>query len=62
MDGHVRTWNITDAKHRLGEVIRLARAEGPQRITVRGETAAYVLPIELYRASLGLEREAPDES
>ncbi|MEX0782401.1 MAG: type II toxin-antitoxin system prevent-host-death family antitoxin [Dehalococcoidia bacterium] len=51
-DDDIRTWMITDAKHQLGEVIRTAKTEGPQRITVRGKTAAYLLPIDLYAAAL----------
>ena len=36
------TWQLQEAKNRLSEVIRRARDEGPQTITVRGEPAAVV--------------------
>ena len=34
------TWQLQEAKNKLSEVIRRAREEGPQTITVRGEVAA----------------------
>lgn len=36
------TWQLQEAKNKLSEVIRRAREEGPQTITVRGETAVVV--------------------
>jgi len=30
-------WQMTDARHRLGEVVDRALREGPQRVTRRGE-------------------------
>lgn len=36
------TWQLQEAKNKLSEVIRRAREEGPQTITVRGEPAAVV--------------------
>ncbi len=33
------TWQLQEAKNKLSEVIRRAREEGPQTITVRGEDA-----------------------
>ncbi len=38
-----RTWKLEDAKARFSEVVRLARDQGPQRVTVRGQDAAVVL-------------------
>ena len=31
-------WNLSDAKNRLSEVLDRARREGPQTITLRGDT------------------------
>lgn len=36
-------WKMETAKARLSEVVRQAQAQGPQRITIRGEAAAVVL-------------------
>ena len=38
-----RTWQLQEAKARLSEVVKTAVKEGPQEITVRGETAAVLL-------------------
>lgn len=40
-DGNV--WKLEDAKARFSEVVRRARAIGPQRVTVRGEPAVVVI-------------------
>ena len=40
------TWQLQEAKNKLSEVIRRAREEGPQTITVRGEPAVLVTPCE----------------
>jgi antitoxin Phd len=37
---------LEDAKARLSEVVRRARSEGPQRITVRGRDAVVVISAE----------------
>lgn len=42
MNGRNSTWQLQEAKNKLSEVIRRAREEGPQIITVRGEPAAVV--------------------
>ncbi|MGQ0677295.1 MAG: type II toxin-antitoxin system prevent-host-death family antitoxin [Rhodospirillales bacterium] len=42
-------WQLQDAKARLSEVVRLARSEGPQRVTTRGADAVVVLAEEEYR-------------
>jgi len=41
-----RHWKLEDAKARFSEVVRLARTEGPQRVSVRGRDAVVVLSIE----------------
>jgi antitoxin Phd len=40
------TWKLEDAKARFSEVVRLARTEGPQRVTVRGKDAVVVIAVE----------------
>jgi prevent-host-death family protein len=42
------TWKLQDAKARLGEVVRQAQTEGPQRLTVHGKEAAVVLSASDY--------------
>lgn len=37
------TWKLEDAKARFSEVVRRARADGPQRVTVRGKPAVVVI-------------------
>jgi antitoxin Phd len=39
-------WKLEDAKARFSEVVRLARTEGPQRVTVRGKDAVVVISAE----------------
>jgi len=36
-------WKLEDAKARFSEVVRRARDEGPQRVTVRGQDAVVVV-------------------
>jgi prevent-host-death family protein len=43
-----RKWQLQEAKNKLSEVIRCARTEGPQEITVRGEPAVVVISAEEY--------------
>ena len=47
------SWSLETAKARLSEVVRRARAEGPQTITVRGADAAVVLSPEAYSRLCG---------
>lgn len=39
-------WKLEDAKARFSELVRLARSEGPQRVTVRGRDAVVVIAAE----------------
>jgi prevent-host-death family protein len=39
----LRTWTITAAKAKLGEVVKRAASEGPQTITRNGRKVAVVL-------------------
>jgi antitoxin Phd len=44
--GRPTAWKLQDAKARFSELVRLARAEGPQRVTVRGADAVVVIAAE----------------
>ena len=44
----MKSWQIQEAKQRLSEVIRLAVAEGPQKLTFRGEPSAWIISDEEY--------------
>jgi prevent-host-death family protein len=39
-------WTLQDAKARFSELVRLARADGPQLVTVRGQDAVVVIAAE----------------
>jgi prevent-host-death family protein len=39
-------WALQDAKARFSEVVRKARTEGPQRITVHGREEVVVVSVE----------------
>jgi prevent-host-death family protein len=41
-------WQLQEAKNRLSELVRKAREEGPQVITVHGTDAAVVMSAEHY--------------
>jgi prevent-host-death family protein len=41
-------WQLQDAKARFSELVRRARAAGPQRVTVHGRDAVVVLSAEDY--------------
>ncbi len=42
------SWKLEDAKARFSEVVRRARDEGPQAVTVRGHPAVVVIDAETY--------------
>ena len=46
----MREWQLQDAKNRLSELVRRAREEGPQSVTVHGKPAAVVLSADAYSA------------
>ncbi len=62
-------WELDDAKARFGEVVRRARQEGPQKVTVRDGESVFVIssdelkrlterpqqPLVPFLESLGLE-------
>lgn len=39
-------WKLEDAKARFSEVVRHAREDGPQRVTVRGHNSVVVMSVE----------------
>ena len=46
-------WQLQEAKNRLSEVVRKARTEGPQVITLHGEDAAIVVSTKDYQKMAG---------
>jgi antitoxin Phd len=54
-----RVWKLEDAKARFSEVVRRARIEGPQRVTVRGKDAVVVISVEELERLLPTEERAP---
>ena len=46
-------WALQDAKARFSEVVRKAKTEGPQRITVHGREEVVVVAVEEYRRVKG---------
>jgi prevent-host-death family protein len=49
----VGRWALQDAKARFSEVVRKARTEGPQQITVHGREEVVVVSVEEYRRVKG---------
>ena len=50
LPGH---WALQDAKARFSEVVRKAKTEGPQQITVHGREEVVVVSVEEYRRFKG---------
>lgn len=50
LPGH---WALQDAKARFSEVVRKAKTEGPQQITVHGHEEVVVISVEEYRRIKG---------
>jgi prevent-host-death family protein len=47
-------WKLEDAKSKFSEVVRLAREQTPQRITVRGEDAVVIVSAQTFAKLLPL--------
>ena len=47
------TWALQDAKARLSEVVRKAKSEGPQQITIHGREEVVVVSMEEFRRMKG---------
>ena len=41
-------WQLQDAKNRFSELVKRAREQGPQTVTVHGKRAAVVLSADAY--------------
>lgn len=54
-------WPLQDAKNHFSKVVRQARAEGPQVVTVRGERAAVVLSAADYDSLAAGRRSLVDD-
>lgn len=54
-------WPLQDAKNHFSKVVRQARSDGPQVVTVRGERAAVVLSAADYDALLTGRRTLVDD-
>jgi prevent-host-death family protein len=52
-------WKLEDAKARFSEVVRRARAEGPQRVTVRGRPAVVVVDADDFDRIASAKPERP---
>ncbi|MFQ5582760.1 MAG: type II toxin-antitoxin system Phd/YefM family antitoxin [Mariprofundaceae bacterium] len=50
-------WQLQDAKARFSELIKHARKQGPQQVTVRGKPSAVVISVEEYEA---MKKQRPD--
>jgi prevent-host-death family protein len=50
-------WQIQSAKARFSEVFRLARNQGPQRITRQGKEAVVMISHEKYEELIGRSRQ-----
>lgn len=46
-------WALQDAKARFSELVRKAKTEGPQRVTVHGREEVVVVSVEEYRRVRG---------
>ncbi len=46
----MQDWQLQDAKNRFSEVVKKARDDGPQTVTVHGQRAAVVLSAYAYDA------------
>jgi prevent-host-death family protein len=47
------TWKLQDAKARFSEVVRLAKSQGPQHVTVHGREEVVVISAEEFAALRG---------
>jgi prevent-host-death family protein len=54
-----RSWRLEDAKSHFSEVVRRARNEGPQRVTVRGKDSVVVISTEELERLLPTEDRVP---
>lgn len=57
--GDFKGWKLEDAKARFSEVVRRARSEGPQRVTVRGKDAVVIISAEEFDQLLPRKKRLP---
>jgi antitoxin Phd len=50
MHGNIEYWQLQDAKARLSELVKSAKTEGPQGISVRGQPEVIVISVDEYEA------------
>lgn len=55
-----RPWQLQTAKARFSEVFRLARSQGPQRITRQGKEGVVMIADEDYEKLVGKSRQPKD--
>lgn len=58
--GLARPWPLQTAKARFGEVFRLARSQGPQRIIHRGKEGVVMIADEEYQRLVGKADQSSD--
>lgn len=51
----MHTWQMQEAKARLSEVVKLAESEGPQNITLHGQSVAVVVSRSTFERLSGNE-------
>lgn len=54
-----RRWKLEDAKAQFSEVVRRARHDGPQRVSVRGRDAVVVMSVEEFDRLVPAKPRAP---
>lgn len=54
LGGAYRRWRLEEAKARFSEVVRQARAIGPQVVTLHGQEAVVVLSVEEFARLQGV--------
>jgi prevent-host-death family protein len=52
-EGSVASWRLQDAKARFSELVRKARSDGPQHVTVHGREEVVVISVEEFQALKG---------
>jgi prevent-host-death family protein len=45
----MKHWSVQDAKAKFSELLRASLKDGPQMVTLRGEEAAVLVPVEEWR-------------
>ena len=52
-ESSVASWRLQDAKARFSELVRKARSDGPQHVTVHGREEVVVISVEEFQALKG---------